>query len=480
VKADLSNIDSTMSGDINVPIGSSGTDTYFYQLNHTIDQNSSVSDGENKTIPITVSDGINTVNKTISGITIDNNPPTVPDNVQDEGNTTTDKSLTFTWDSSTDTISNQNSITYNVQIATDASDSSIIDNALAYTNSFTFNKASVNKEYFFRVQAVDDSGNKSSWSSWTDGILVTGSLQLSNIREYKKDDLVYRNGGVINLRFDSNAPLDVNDTEIDFSNIDDANSNPIKNPQSVPNTSFTYQVQRTIDFNNSVTDGGHNVVVTGVDDNGNSVSSSIELFLDNSVPDPVSVSDNGDTIGDQPKFTWTESSDNVTVEKNIEFELQIATDNDPSAVEFHENIGTSNSYRYRDAEPEVEYFARVRPVDGLGNKGNWSGWTDGVVWDVPPMVLDLQLKGSLGKIIAKWTNPIRNLTEIILVRRENRFPQDHTDGQEIYRNTLPDAGEPDQYEDTSLDSEKQYYYGVFGKSPAGYWNDKTPYTGDVV
>jgi hypothetical protein len=79
-----------------------------------------------------------------------------------------------------------------------------------------------------------------------------------------------------------------------------------------------------------------------------------------------------------------------------------------------------------------------------------------------------------------WTNPEDNLSEVLVRKRLDRFPQNHTDGTEVVRLTSPTEGSPESYTDSGLQPNEQYYYGIFVKAPSGFWNDATPLNADTI
>lgn len=84
-------------------------------------------------------------------------------------------------------------------------------------------------------------------------------------------------------------------------------------------------------------------------------------------------------------------------------------------------------------------------------------------------------KNSSLAVDLKWSNLGSNVTdsleEVVLRRRENTFPKDHTDGTEIKRITSPVLGNEVIATDNSIDKNKEYYYAVFVKFD-GSWTDK--------
>jgi len=80
--------------------------------------------------------------------------------------------------------------------------------------------------------------------------------------------------------------------------------------------------------------------------------------------------------------------------------------------------------------------------------------------------------GEDGQSTLTWTNPPdADLAEVVVRRKTDGYPADHTDGDLIYQDTSPASGHAVSYTDTGLANGTTYYYAVFSRDAAGNWND---------
>jgi len=72
----------------------------------------------------------------------------------------------------------------------------------------------------------------------------------------------------------------------------------------------------------------------------------------------------------------------------------------------------------------------------------------------------------------RWTNPSdSDLAEVIVLRKMGEFPNNHLDGDVIYRNTSPLPGDHVEYTDNWVVNGRVYFYAVFSRDSSGNWND---------
>ena len=76
------------------------------------------------------------------------------------------------------------------------------------------------------------------------------------------------------------------------------------------------------------------------------------------------------------------------------------------------------------------------------------------------------------KSTLSWTNPAdSDLTEVVVRRKTEDYPTNHSEGVAVYEDTSPGVGDSVSYKDEGLTSGTTYYYAVFGKGEAGNWNN---------
>ncbi len=107
------------------------------------------------------------------GITVDTTPPTVPLAPQDGGEVTGSLTLTFTWAASTDAASGV--ADYIGRLATDPAGTNIVDEGPIGTLLTTTVDVTVGQTYYAAIAAVDNAGNTSAFSGYSDGIFVDDS-----------------------------------------------------------------------------------------------------------------------------------------------------------------------------------------------------------------------------------------------------------------------------------------------------------------
>lgn len=72
-----------------------------------------------------------------------------------------------------------------------------------------------------------------------------------------------------------------------------------------------------------------------------------------------------------------------------------------------------------------------------------------------------------------WTNPSDNdLAEVLVRRKADGYPADHTDGDLVYQDTSPTPGAEITHVDVGLANDTTYYYAVFSRDQTGNWNDQ--------
>lgn len=91
----------------------------------------------------------------------------------------------------------------------------------------------------------------------------------------------------------------------------------------------------------------------------------------------------------------------------------------------------------------------------------------------PTLVADLTVAAIEGdRTTVCWTNPSDpDLAQVIVRRRINTWPVDHTEGTLVYQDSTPTPGAAVEHADTDLISGQIYYYALFSEDSAGNWND---------
>jgi uncharacterized repeat protein (TIGR01451 family) len=91
----------------------------------------------------------------------------------------------------------------------------------------------------------------------------------------------------------------------------------------------------------------------------------------------------------------------------------------------------------------------------------------------PALVTDFSASdGENEQSTLTWTNPADpDLAEVIVRRKTNEYPINHTDGILVYQDTSPVPGQVQSYTDTGLTNGTTYYYAIFSRDTAGNWND---------
>jgi hypothetical protein len=104
-------------------------------------------------------------------VDIDATPPNVPA-VSDQGVSTSNTTVTFTWPAVTDPWG-PGIGSYYLQIATDAGFSNIVfDSNVGNVTSYAWPSGVMGNTYYARAYAIDAMGNASGWSATTDGIAI--------------------------------------------------------------------------------------------------------------------------------------------------------------------------------------------------------------------------------------------------------------------------------------------------------------------
>jgi len=152
--------------------------------------------------------------------------------------------------------------------------------------------------------------------------------------------------------------------------------------------------------------------------------------------------------------------------------MTATTASDPSGVEYYFDETTGNGHdsgwqdspTYTDSglSPGVEYCYRVKARDRSTNY-NETGWSSTVCvvtpqtdTTPPALVQDFQASdGEGGQSTLTWTDPPDpDVAEILILRKEDGWPESHTDtdGVVVYQAPAKGPGEDEQYVDTGLEN----------------------------
>ncbi len=72
-----------------------------------------------------------------------------------------------------------------------------------------------------------------------------------------------------------------------------------------------------------------------------------------------------------------------------------------------------------------------------------------------------------------WTYPVDlELSQVVIRRKADSWPTDHTDGILVHEDLIPEAGSKAEYMDTDLVAGRTYYYAVFSSDSNENWNDR--------
>lgn len=115
------------------------------------------------------------------------------------------------------------------------------------------------------------------------------------------------------------------------------------------------------------------------------------------------------------------------------------------------------------ADGEVQLAWHLRSDAAL----SFGGWTIDDVCLVAPdtpnnrlAIVDLEAVPGEGEVALSWTNPRHApVSEVVVVRRFDRFPEGADDGDVVFRSEAPAVGEPDHF---VHDVEPGGYYAVYG------------------
>jgi len=183
--------------------------------------------------------------------------------------------------------------------------------------------------------------------------------------------------------------------------------------------------------------------------------------------------------GNQPPVaSFNFSPAEPTVSKEVTF-VASAYDPDGQIVSYEWDFGDGNTgqgpvvtHAYSQAGT---YTVKLTVTDDLGAQGFAS--KDVVVGEgqdtaPPALIQDFQARdGEDRRSTLTWTNPPdADLAAVVVRRKTDRYPADHTDGDLIYQDTSPTPGQAVSYTDTGLANGTTYYYAVFSRDAAGNWN----------
>ena len=314
-----------------------------------------------------------TRNQSVSATVPDTTPPSIPSlSAPSNGSSTTDRTPYFDWSNSTDSGSGVSH--YEIGIY----DKDITWGDISDTASSSNYTPSQNIEYdriYWKVRAVDNAGNKSSYSTewWFDleepDPPSTPVLETPANGSSTTDQTPYFNWASSSSSVGiSHYEIEIYDKDITWGDISDTASSSNYTPsQDIPYDRIYWKVR-------------------AVDDDGRVSSWSSEWWFDLVEPDPPSKPvlqspSNGSSTTDQtPSFDWSDSSHSGSGISHYEIEIY---DKDITWGDISDTASSSN-YTPSQNIPYDRIYWKVRAVDGGGRKSSWSTewWFD----LVPPTV----------------------------------------------------------------------------------------------
>lgn len=90
----------------------------------------------------------------------------------------------------------------------------------------------------------------------------------------------------------------------------------------------------------------------------------------------------------------------------------------------------------------------------------------------PALVDDFVATAGDTEITLNWTNPTdTDLAEVLVRRKLGGYPEEHTDGDLVFRITTPVPGAVETDIDSGLTNDTEYYYAVFSRDQVLNWQD---------
>ena len=176
------------------------------------------------------------------------------------------------------------------------------------------------------------------------------------------------------------------------------------------------------------------------------------------------------------EFNYIPSSPSVG--EDVTFDASGSYDPDGQIVSYEWDFGDGTTDQGRVVTHAYSqagtYTVKLTVTDDLGAQGFTSKdiiVEEGEDTTPPALVQDFQATdGEDGKSTLTWTNPDELAGTVVVVRRDDHYPSNHSDGTVVHETPM-EPGAHCQYVDGNLTNGATYYYAVFSCDAAGNWND---------